>query len=90
MIHPGVIFHANLPSTQELITHMLQSLPPGRFAVSVSLALARLHVVQAADLRELLLLVPSGADVFLLLLLGFDGDPPLCLPVGPDMGQVIC
>ena len=90
VIQPGVIFHADLASSQELVTHMLQSLPPGRLAVLVSLELARLHVVHTADLRKLLLLVPRGAVLPLLLLLGLDGDPPLRLPVGPDMRQVIC
>ena len=89
MVRPQVILQADLPPCHVLVAHVAECLALGRLALLVHLELAALQVEQLANVSQLFLLVAPVLLGFLLLC-RLPEDPPLCLPVSPHVGQLVC
>ena len=68
---------------------MLEGLSPSRLTLFVRLSFAGFRVPEPTHLQGRLLAAGQAAVLVLLLLGGLHEDTPLCIPIGPDVGELV-
>ena len=68
---------------------MLEGLSPSRLTLFVRLSFAGFRVPEPTHLQGRLLAAGQAAVLVLLLLRGIHEDTALCLPIGPDVSELV-